>query len=614
MKNSGNKAEKQQESNRSSRKGGTVFLFLCLIAVLGFLLRLAVSCELAANDPAAGNPSNITDMKTYLDLADGILRGNLPALFYYQPFYYAVFLPLCRLGTTTPYLLILAQSLLGGITVLLAGLSAGMILGRRAAVWSALLCAFSAILVYFTPYALLEVLQAFWITLLFYLTLRTWRKPSLAGWSLCGLVLGLSILTRGNTWCFLPVLLFCVLYREWPAGKKQILAGTAMLVFLVVLPQLPFALYNSVRLGHLSGPSTAGNAVLAIGNNPEGAPAGLELPYPKTYEMWLKREKEISIPKRMLQWFLDEPAAFLEQQFQKFILFWDATDYPNNITEANAAKSSLMRNLKFLPTGILLLLGIAGFFNGFYQRLFLRRKLFFLLWSFIALYALSIIVFYILARFRVPVLPLICISGGVYLAQLFRRAPLRVAIHRGAMAAFALFIVYSLSPLYVYAYEPWVLRLTRPDGVNSILEECPYEWKNAPAGKYLLVTDSSSSAKGGWTGTGNSFTLEKTFHLKYPVKATEGLLVFPVFGTGGSFRMTVNRKSLRYTSPGNTIILIPVPLRVENGTVKVNMEISEPQGDVMFVVDSRRDYGRTMLDGKTIPFEFVCQLLIPLGK
>ena len=509
MKSSGNNADKQPELNRSSRKGGTVFLFLCLIAVLGFFLRFAVSCELAVNDPTVGNPSNITDMKTYLGLADDLLRGKWPALFYYQPFYYAVFLPLCRLWTTSPYVLILVQSLLGGATILLAGLSAGMILGRRAAVWSALLCALSAILLYFTPYALLEVLQAFWITLLFYLTLRAWRKPSWKGWSLCGLVLGLSVLTRGNTWCFLPVLLACVFYRERPAGTKHFLAVSLLLAAFTLLPQLPFSVYNSIKLGHLSGPSTAGNAVLAIGNNPEGSPAGLELPYPKTYEMWLNREKEISIPKRMLQWFLDEPAAFLEQQFQKFILFWDAMEYPNNITESNAAKSSLMRNLVFLPTGVLVLLGIAGFFNGFYQRLFLRRKKFLLLWIFIALYAFSIIAFYILARFRLPILPLLCVSGGVYLAQLFRRAPLKTALHRTAMAAFALFIVYSLSPLYGYAYEPWVLRYARPNGVNVIFDECPYEWQNAPAGKYLLVTDSSSSAKGGFHGMTDDFTLEK---------------------------------------------------------------------------------------------------------
>ncbi len=612
MKSTGNKAEKLQESNRSSRKGGTVFLFLCLIAFLAFLLRLAVSWELAVNDPAVANPSDITDMKTYLGLADGILHGNLPDQFYYQPFYYAVFLPLCRIFMPGPCVLILAQSLLGAVTVFLAGLSAGMILGRRAALWSALLCALSSILIYFTPYALLEVLQAFWITLLFYLTLRTWKKPSLSGWSLCGLVLGLSVLTRGNTWCFLPVLLFCVLYRERAAGRKRLFTGMALLVLLALLPQLPFALYNSIRLGHLSGPSTAGNAVLAIGNNPEGAPAGLELPYPKTYEIWLKHEKEISIPKRMLRWFLDEPAAFLEQQFQKFILFWDATDYPNNITEANAAKSSLMRNLRFLPAGILLLLGIAGFFNGFYHRLFLRRKMFLLLWCFIALYALSIIAFYILARFRVPILPLICISGGVYLSQFLRRAPLKEVLHRGAMAAFALFFVYSLSPLYAYAYEPLVLRSTRPCGVNSVLEECPYEWKDAPAGKYLLVTDSTASVKGGWTGTTNDFTVKKTFLLKYPVEAEKGLLVFPVFGKDAVFRVRANGETILCSNTNPCIV--PIPLNIEDGKVEVTLEISRVQGDAMFAMDSRRDYGRTVLDGKKVPFEFVCQLLIPLGK
>lgn len=612
MKRNSGKTENKQESNRSSRKGGTVFLFLCLIVFLAFLLRLAVSWELAANDPAVANPSNITDMKSYLLLADGILRGNFPAQFYYQPFYYAVFLPLCRIFTGGPSVLIFVQSLLGAVTVLLAGLSAGMILGRRAALWSAVLCALSSILIYFTPYALMEVLQAFWITLLFYLTLRTWRRPSLAGWSLCGLVLGLSVLTRGNAWCFLPLLLFCAVRREWNSGRKRVLTAMVLLIALSVLPQLPFALYNSIRLGYPSGPSTAGNAVLAFGNNPEGAPAGLELPYPATYEAWLKREKEVSIPARMFRWFLDEPAAFLEQQFQKAFLFWDATDYPNNITEANAERSSLMRNLRFLPTGLILLLGIAGFLNGFYKRLFLRRKMFLLLWGFIALYALSIIAFYILARFRVPILPLICISGGVYLAQLLRRAPLKETVRRGVMAAFALFFVYSFSPLYAFAYEPLILRTVRPFGVNSVLEECPYEWKDAPAGKYLLVTDSTPSVKGGWTGTSNDFTVEKTFRLKFPVEAERGLLVFPAFAKDAVVRVCANGETVLFTNPEKCIV--PVPLDIRNGEVRITLEVSRLKGDAMFAMDSRRDYGRTVLDGKKVPFEFVCQLLIPMGK
>ena len=92
----------QDCTNRLSRKGGTVFFYgNGLIALLAFLIRFAVSYQLAENDPAVTVPSVITDMKTYLDLADQILKGKFPETFYYQPFYYAVFLPLCRFISTS---------------------------------------------------------------------------------------------------------------------------------------------------------------------------------------------------------------------------------------------------------------------------------------------------------------------------------------------------------------------------------------------------------------------------------------------------------------------------------------------------------------------------------
>lgn len=84
-----------------------------------------------------------------------------------------------------------------------------------------------------------------------------------------------------------------------------------------------------------------------------------------------------------------------------------------------------MRTFRFLPTGFLIMLALAGGFSGCYRRMFLRRKEFLLLWGFILFYALSVSAFYILARFRLPVIPLLCVSGGVFLAQFLRRMKMR---------------------------------------------------------------------------------------------------------------------------------------------------------------------------------------------
>ncbi len=539
-------------------------------------------------------------MATYCALADSILNGKLPETFYYQPFYYAIFLPVCRIFSTSPWLLIAVQSILGGAAIYLAGLSGALIFGRKAGFWSACLCALSAILIYFTPYALLETLQAFWIILLFFTLLLALRKKRLFFWCLAGFFLGCSILTRGNTWCFLPPVLFAAFYQWRPNWKKALLPFLLFLVF-AILPQLPFAAYNTFRTGKLSGPSTAGGAVLCIGNNPESAPGGLDLPYPPTYEAWMKTEKSVSIPARMFEWFKREPGAFLELQFNKFLLFWDSTEWPNNITEYNARKSSLMRALHFLPTGFLLALALAGGFSGFYHRMFLRRRKFLLLWGFLLFYALSVSAFYILARFRVPIVPLLCVSGGVFLAQIPKDWKSRRVFHLLLILIPAVLSAYFVYPVYSGTYEVMLMRSFRPHGIQSRLSDTQ-----------MLIQDHTQRIRGGW-GTmalQDGMTIEKTFLLprtEQTARVKNLTLRLPVAGTAFSFQMELNGS--RTFTVTEHLVAIPLPLPGGEDKVRIQLKIRNVQGDPQLCFDTLRDYGRTQVDGKPVPCELVATLI-----
>ena len=539
-------------------------------------------------------------MATYCALADAILNGKLPDTFYYQPFYYSVLLPFCRFFSTSPWVLIAVQSLLGGAAVYLAGLAGAVTAGRKAGLWSALLCALSAILIYFTPYALLETLQAFWIVLLFFLLLLALRKRKLLFWGLAGFVLGCSVLTRGNTWCFLPPVVFAAFY-VWRANWKKALLPLLLFLMFAILPQLPFAAYNSFRTGKLCGPSTAGGAVLCIGNNPESAPGGLDIPYPPTYEAWMKTEKSVSIPARMFEWFRREPGAFLELQFNKFLLFWDSAEWPNNITEYNARKSSLMRTLHFLPTGFLLALALAGGFSGFRRRMFLRRKHFLLLWGFLLFYAFSVSAFYILARFRVPVIPLLCVSGGVFLAQIPGMLKTRRVLHLLLIMIAALLFAYVVYPAYSGTYEPVLMRFLRPHGTVSPLDDAR-----------ILIQDHVQRIRGGW-GTmalQDGMTIEKNFLLPRSgqgARIKRLTLQFPVAGTDFSFQMEVNGRQVLTVTESPVTIPIPPPGNAEN--VQISLRIRNVQGDPQLCFDTLRDYGRTQVDGKTAPCELVATLI-----
>ena len=106
-------------------------------------------------------------------LSRAILNGQWPEEFVYQPFYYAVFLPTVKLLTYSEYLgPAIAQSLCVGVIVWIAGLSAAMLSTLFAGLVAAFLCAFSTMLFFYVPFALIEIQQAMWFSFLFYFTLR----------------------------------------------------------------------------------------------------------------------------------------------------------------------------------------------------------------------------------------------------------------------------------------------------------------------------------------------------------------------------------------------------------------------------------------------------------
>ena len=69
------------------------YILLVLLAGAGFLLRMQVCRDLIDSDAQVSRPSAGTDMATYKELSERIMKGEYDEQFYYQPFYYAVFLP-----------------------------------------------------------------------------------------------------------------------------------------------------------------------------------------------------------------------------------------------------------------------------------------------------------------------------------------------------------------------------------------------------------------------------------------------------------------------------------------------------------------------------------------
>ena len=556
-----------------------------VVALAALLIRLIAGFQLLRGDGRVATPPEVTDMWTYLHLSREILSGEVPRVFYYQPFYYSVFLPVVRFFSRDSMVpVIIAQSLCGAAAVYLAGLLAARIAGKKAGLIAAVFLALSQICIVYTPYALLEIMQSFWLILLLYLVFLAWSKNKLWQWLSVGVVLSFAILSRGNAWIFLPAIFLAV----WFASRKKehrkrftaIVCGVILLG--TILPQLPFIIVNSVECGSLQGPSTAGGNVLALGNSPEAAPGGLF--YPESYQLWMDKEKEVSIARRMFDWAKEEPFAFLELQFRKVYLFWDHREIPNNISPDKAMEvSPILKGLRFIPTGIIMIAALFCIFISL-RKIFKGKEHLLIAVLFVLLYCLAMAAFYNLARFRVPCVPLMCVLAGCgvfFLCKCFR--PQEDRPKRIFIALFTLliswFIVYPGYDSYREYYEPILMKTFRPNGVNVPTRK---------GGR--LIYDNGPRMLGGWIPFSTP-QIHKQFKLKEEIApGTPVMLSIAVVCDGERPVIGIN---------GVGIDLSAVKKR---SIETINLSATYPENGIFYfaftenvypVLDTQRSYGRT---------------------
>ena len=575
---------------------------LALITALGWLLRVLAAWEMAAFNGGLNSvfrPSKLSDLATYLRLSEAIASGQFSEVFYYQPFYYAVFLPLIRLvcGASIPVIpaIVAVQSLCGAAAVWFAGLCGALAWNRRAGLFAAIFAAISVPLLLYTPFAQNETLQSLLLTLTAYLLLKTLRRGRLRDAVAAGAVLGMAVLTRGNAILFLPFVLAILLVRRRRDLRRAALAA-GLLTMTVLAVESPFILWNSHKLGRLSGPSTAADAVLALGNTPEAPPGGRdpELPagpmeYPETYEDFMARSPEESVPRQMLAWFAREPGAFLELQFRKLLLFWNSREIPNNVSLVDQRQASAVLRWD-LPgeSAVLITLAIAGLLWSL-RRMVKGHTALLMLGVLAAVYWGGTALFYNLSRFRAPILPILFVFAGVWCdraIRVARREGFRAFERRAVPPLLAgVFLCVPAYDLYRNHAEAAIQRLVRPNGVD-------YEKIDGTR----LRFDHGPLTFGGWEPVElrPGLRLEKTF--AGPPAAGEWSLTvvsdapIPVELVG-----TANNVPFRALClPGLGTVTQPMA-----ATSHLTIRIDRAAPGLSVLIDRQRRFGRTRIDGAT---------------
>jgi tetratricopeptide (TPR) repeat protein len=288
---------------------------------------------------------------------------------------------------------------------------------RRAAVAAALLAALYPVAIFFEGQLLLDHLLT---TLAPLVLLTTWAAVHSARARtavVCGIAIGLFAITRPTILLTMPILLGWVYWQQSEGSTRRTAVGRVALVVLVaVLIILPVALRNRMVGGDTVPISSQGGVNFYIGNNPTAD--GVSASLPPLGTDWTNNDatalaeaargsslKPSAVSGywlvRGLEFWRDHPSDALRLWGRKCVLFWQSTEFANNL-DIYWFTDRWGRVLRWLPVsfGLIVALGAIGWAATARQR---PDRLWLLAWS--LCYTFAVTLFFIVARFRLPIVP-----------------------------------------------------------------------------------------------------------------------------------------------------------------------------------------------------------------
>jgi tetratricopeptide (TPR) repeat protein len=367
-----------------------------------------------------------------------------------------------------PWAPLIIQALISGLSCFFLYRIVKKVWNMTIAIWSGYTMAFCPTLIYFSAELLIETLLIF----LFLLALWSWllalNQSQTSRWLITGMLFGLSAIARPTV---LPSLMFLILWYLWKNRNNIKVHITKMAVLMIgcIIPIIPVTLHNVIVSKDLVFISSQGGVNFYIGNNPESdgftahAPGG-EVLRTGAYQdnVWYSsvvnaehqtgrnlKPSEISnfwLRKGLQSW-IEHPLTLATLTLKKIALLFGAYDIEDNLSIAYRIRHNPI--LMFLPFrwGWIIpfaLWGIAISRNTKYQE-----------WLLIVLVtqALVVVGFFVTARFRQPMIPLLIpfgIIGVDYLLKYRRKMNKLIA---PVLAIVVVSIVVHLDPWGLHQQE-----------------------------------------------------------------------------------------------------------------------------------------------------------------
>lgn len=357
----------------------------------------------------------------------------------------------------------LVQAVLGSLACALVAAAGSRLFSRRAGLTAGVILALYAPAIFFDGLIQKSALDLILLAVMLWLIAR-WLidRPALTWpWLALGVTLGVLSLSRENALAFTLVLIvWAVSRRPRTTAANLRAAGTLVLGLAIVL--LPVAVRNFSVGGEFHVTTSQFGPNLYIGNNPN-ATGGYDPLRPGRGGAQYEREDATALAEQAagrrltpaevsrywtseaLTFIRSQPAAWLALMATKVGLIVNATEIMDTESQATYASWSVPLALTGWVGhfGVLVPLALLGIVITWRDRT--RTGV---LIALTAVYALSVVMFYVFARYRYPLVPFLVLFAGaglVALPRFARAAPRPVLI--GTVTAMALVAVVAHQPI-----------------------------------------------------------------------------------------------------------------------------------------------------------------------
>jgi tetratricopeptide (TPR) repeat protein len=429
---------------RGLQKSDKDTIWVMGIFVLALVLRIIYLLQIK-NNPHFFSP---TMDPLYHDVwAQNIAGGNWMGgkVFFRAPFYAYFLAAVYKIFGHSYIIPRVIQHLIGSLSCVLVYFLAKRLFGRTVAIVAGFIAATYGMLLYFEGELLLDSFLVFFDLLLILLLLKAKDNPRFSKWFICGLILGLSAITRPNILFFIPFIwLWIYLVFKRKKAFKTLLVYSASLLLGSVLIISPVTFRNLIVGGDLVLIASQGGINFYIGNNrnADGVSAIFyreDWQYRDFQQMAEKetgkqmKPSEISnfYYRKGINFHLNDPVQGLKLLTRKLYLFWNRFELSNNQDIYFFRRYSSL--LRILPLGFWLVgpLGLVGMILSLrvvrnsqkarFKKFAHGRENTWLLVLFIFTYMFTVVMFFVPARFRLPAIPFLIIFTGYAVVWLVER-------------------------------------------------------------------------------------------------------------------------------------------------------------------------------------------------